>query len=266
MKKSFRNLFNKKGLTLVEILVVFIVSSILIGIAMGMLAPVRNLMNAIKSNAHLDAVCDTANEYIRGRLQSALSVTMMKAETDDDINNIGIVAQEYTDKSDSDKTVLKALAILGEKDPDDSSNTLYRLYDFGTVTNGGMSSGDVVQIGELKSYIKNPSTAYNKYSAFMNAFYENTSYSVKFSWGTHDSEAVTDDDGTYTPSSSVTDWLKITSTCYRYGEQANQERQLSFKIFGGTAEFDSSEAGDGSGAMVILYTVKDFDKYLSPTT
>lgn len=258
MKKRFKSLLRKKGFTLVEVLVVLIVSSILIGIAMGMLTPVSRLMNTLKGNAHLDAVCDTANEYIRGRLQSAISVTMMKAETDDDINAIGIAAQGYTDKTDSDKTVVKAMAIL----KDESDSNLYRLYDFGTISNGGLSAGDSVQIGQLKAFIKNPSTANEKYAAFRKDFYENTSYSVKFSWGTHEGETVTKEDGTPEPVSTISDWIKLTSTCYRYGEQVNPDRTITFKIFGGEAELNNGGAGDGSGAMIMLYTVKNVKGYI----
>ncbi len=266
MKKRFKRLLNKKGLTLVEILVVLVVSSILIGIAMGMLMPVKNLMNSLKGNAHLDAVCDTANEYIRGRLQNAVSVKMMKGETDDDINSIGIEAQAYLDAAGS-TTKLKALAVLGTPDPNDSTVTLYQLYDFGTIVNGGTASptDPVVQISELKGYIKNPQTAQVNYGAFRTHFYENASYSVTFSWGdTHEAE-VTKEDGTADTPITVTDWLKVTSTCFKNGEQTNQERNLSFKIFGGSVQFDDGKAGDGSGAMVILYTVKDIDAILTAT-
>lgn len=128
MKNRIKLLINKRGLTLVEIIVVLLVSSILIGIAMGMLAPTRRLMNAIKGNAHMDALCDTVNEYIRGSLQGATSVCVIpytKIESDP----VKKQWEDYTKKyTKADGYVVKALGIL-ENYPGD-----FRLYDFGDVS------------------------------------------------------------------------------------------------------------------------------------
>ena len=141
MKKRFKRLLNKKGLTLVEILVVLIVSSILIGIAMGMLRPVRGLMNAIKGNAHMDALCDTVNEYIRGSLAKAEAVNILiypdvKSNWTDNyeynLNAQESVKQAWVDFSQkykaSDGYQLRAIGVMQNYNDD------YRLFDFGDVT------------------------------------------------------------------------------------------------------------------------------------
>lgn len=246
MRKRIKRLFGKKGLTLVEVLVVLVVSSILLGIAMGMLRPVSSLLNTLKGNAHLDAVCDTANEYMRGRLQTALSVTMVKA---DNAESVGAAAENCLATAGSN-IKLRAIGIL----PNEAG--LYRIYDFGVIGDSGIS------VSQLKSYIQNPPTAYEDYAAFRNEFYESTSYSVKFTPGEKKEVEVTKEDGT-TDNVTVTDWLKMTSICYRNGEQVNPERSLYFKIFGGSFQFEDGEAGDGSGAMVILYTVRDVHEIIN---
>ena len=78
MKKDIKRIFNKKGLTLVEILVVLLVSSIILAIAMNMMGPVNNLMNSVRSNAQMDMMCDSANEYIRGKIQAAESLKIYR--------------------------------------------------------------------------------------------------------------------------------------------------------------------------------------------
>lgn len=251
MRKRIKRLFGKKGLTLVEVLVVLVVSSILLGIAMGMLRPVSSLLNTLKGNAHLDAVCDTANEYMRGRLQTALSVTMIKA---DNAESVGAAAENCLATAGSN-IKLRAIGILANE-AGSADAGLYRIYDFGVIGDSGIS------VSQLKSYIQNPSTAYEDYAAFRKEFYESTSYSVKFGWGDKKEVEVTKEDGT-TDNVTVTDWLKMTSICYRNGEQVNPERSLYFKIFGGSFQFEDGEAGDGSGAMVILYTVRDVEEIIS---
>ncbi len=251
MRKRIKRLFGKKGLTLVEVLVVLVVSSILLGIAMGMLRPVSSLLNTLKGNAHLDAVCDTANEYMRGRLQTALSVTMLKA---DDPEKVKKAAEDCISAAGSN-VKLRAIGVL---DADKSTAELYRIYDFGTIGDSGIS------VDQLKGYITDPSTAYNDYAAFRNEFYEGTSYSVSFGWGEEkEMEGGTKADGT-PDTIKVTDWLKVTSACEKNGERSNQERSLYFRIFGGSVQFESGEAvvKNGSGAMVILYTVRDVQEII----
>lgn len=143
MKKSFKNLLNKKGLTLVEIIVVLLVSSILIGIAMGMLTPVKRLLNTLKGNAHMDAACDTVNEYIRGSLQSATSVCIIPYSS---LNNEAVEAVkkqwgDYTKKYTKDKGyIVKALGVM------ENYNGDFRLYDFGDVSAINYSWGDTLHL------------------------------------------------------------------------------------------------------------------------
>lgn len=138
MKENIKRLLKKKGLTLVEILVVLVVSSILIGIAMGMLAPVRRLMNTLKGNAHMDAACNTVNEYIRGSLQNATSVCIIP------YSNIDVVKSqwgEYTKKyTKANGYKVMALGVM------ENYNGDFRLYDFGDVTIINHSWGDTLHL------------------------------------------------------------------------------------------------------------------------
>lgn len=143
MKKFYKRILNKKGLTLVEILVVLIVTSILLACAMGMLAPVNNLLNSIKSNAHMDTMCDTVNEYIRGSLEKAEAVSIIIypdrtaswSDADDSAYMIDAenkIRNAWVNFSDQYKAAegyqLRALGIMHNYNGD------FRLFDFGDVT------------------------------------------------------------------------------------------------------------------------------------
>lgn len=171
MKQRFKRLLKKKGLTLVEILVVLVVSTILIGIALGMLTPVKRLMNTLKSNAHMDALTDTVNEYIRGSLQNAEAVNIIMypdsintdywGNSDDHAyidaadNTIKAAWKNFSEKyKASDGYKLKAIGIM------QNYNNDFRLYDFGDVTNinytwGGSLAAPIV----LNSSAEGPLTA-----------------------------------------------------------------------------------------------------------
>lgn len=126
MKKRLKRLYGKKGLTLVEILVVLVVSSILLGCAMGMLAPAKNLIKSMKSNAHMDAMCDTANEYIRGELERAEKICIIPYSNLDSVKNQW---KTYTDSYNaSNGYSVRALGVM------ENYNSDFRLYDFGDVT------------------------------------------------------------------------------------------------------------------------------------
>ena len=143
MKKRLKRLLNKKGLTLVEILVVLIITSILLACAMGMLAPVNNLLNSTKGNAHMDTMCDTVNEYIRGSLEKAEAVSVIIypdasaswSDADDSAYMIDAenkIKQAWVDFSNQYKAnegyQLRALGVMQNYNQD------YRLFDFGDVT------------------------------------------------------------------------------------------------------------------------------------
>lgn len=271
MKKRFKLLLSKKGLTLVEILVVLIVSSILIGIAMGMLMPVKNLMNSIKGNAHMDTMCNTTNEYIRGSLQNATNIKIITYDKTDSESMNRIVEQvnsyKATKKSDDGYPLqVKALAIL------ENSDNFYRLYDFEEIT-------DDKNIKLLVEGVSDSSSdSENKYGVFRDSYYENTSYIMTV---TNDKSStpivVKDSEGNVKETYTTTGWLKVTGQCFKMneddktiGEPTNQPKTLSFAIYGNkvrfggndsdeavfdsaTNEFDTSKLKNG---FVILYVTK----------
>lgn len=139
MKKFYKRILNKKGVTLVELIVVLLVSSILLGIAIGMLKPVTNLLNSIKSNAHMDTLSDTVNEYIRGSLDKAVDAKILvypdvlSEEDSDYYKNAKLaIMQAWVDFTGKYKTEngyqVRALGVMQNYNDD------FRLYDFGDVT------------------------------------------------------------------------------------------------------------------------------------
>lgn len=139
MKKFYKRILNKKGVTLVELIVVLFVSSILLGIAIGMLKPVTNLLNSIKGNAHMDTLSDTVNEYIRGSLDKAVDAKILVypdalSEDDSDYykNAKLAIMQAWVDFTGKYTEVngyqVRALGVM------QNYNNDFRLYDFGNVT------------------------------------------------------------------------------------------------------------------------------------
>lgn len=268
MKKRLKRLLNKKGLSLVEVLVVLFVSSILIGCAMGMLTPVNNLMNSLKGNAHLDTMCDTANEYIRGKLQNAASITIKTYTIGGSTTAIENQVDAYKNKTAVDyEFKVKALAVL--KNP----NGDFRLYDFDEVTKatiGGLVSGTV----------SSSTNSDNNYGVFNEPFYENTSYIMTF---TNKAAAnVTDADGNVI--GQTTDWIKIASQSHKTNasgtlEPANQPKTLAFKTLGGGLDFGGNDAPANiydetnkkfdlshmSDGFVVIYVTKDFTAAVTTT-
>ncbi|MCM1054662.1 MAG: prepilin-type N-terminal cleavage/methylation domain-containing protein [Bacteroides sp.] len=260
MKKGIKRILSKRGMSLVEILVVLFVSSILLGCAMGMLTPVNNLLNSLKVNAHLDSLCDTANEYIRGSFQNATAISVLKYDGSTTAIETKINEYETLSNNSTDyRLKVKALAIL------DSGDQNFRLYDLGVVTASGIGS-------RLSSPADDD-------AVFMNDYYENRSLAVTFENAAANSIDVTDSDGNVIESYASAQWLKVYSQCYSIDDSgnanvSNQIRGLSFKILGGSVRFGGNTSAivndDGSGiksfdiddldkGIVIVYATKDFN-------
>lgn len=277
MKKRFKRLLGKKGLSLVEILVVLFVSSILLAIALGMLVPVKNLMNSIKGNAHQDSLCDTVNEYIRGTLQGAKKISIFTAP---DSSITGFVSEGSSEKlqdkiknqySDYKSTLasnesIHAIAVLKNYNDD------YRIYDFGDVDAIiGTTYGTSLYIGDIAAVINHRDGGgsaiggidgpnFHRYDVFKEAFY-NSGFSgeVNFSYQmSFDAKGRTlfDEDGNEISGVSGVDYISVKSQVFKRtgknywdGEKVvmdakfepyNQERSTAFKLLSGDATLDSS--------------------------
>ena len=199
MKKLLKRLLNNKGLTLTEMIVALFLTSVILAIAVGMLAPVKNMMYGMKGNAHMDTMCATANEYIRGTVQAAKSVTIIKLDP----------SNQFTDEEAVKKAIgsgAKAIAVLNT-DPGNSDTPIYRIYDFCDTFDTPAA---------LKGLINSRDS---KYAAFNEPFYENTSFVVDFY-------------------NSTLGWLQVGSQCKKdYGndklEIVNQKHVLNFKLLNG---------------------------------
>lgn len=281
MKKRLKRLLSRKGLSLVEVLVVLIISSILILCATGMMTPTNGLMNTMKSNAHLDVVCDTANEYIRRRMQNAIAVSIIGYDSSDSSTLTAMQQQvhDYAAKTTTDYELkVNAIAIL--KNPDG----YYRLYDFENVTESGISS-------LISGAGTSGSTSEGDYGVFNPDFYENTSYVMTFTNDTlnpvykkdSDGNFVKDADGNPVVDYNTTNWIKVTSQSFREDGSggwtlANQPKTLSYKVFGGNVDFKTNAATDIyddstktfdftklDDGFAVIYITKNFNNY-SPTS
>lgn len=268
MKKFYKRLLNKKGLTLVEILVVLIVTSILLACAMGMLAPVNNLLNSVKGNAHMDAACDTINEYLRGTLEKAEKVAVISYN---DSNTIRNTWKTYTDTYPaSEGYKVKAMGVL------ENYNGDFRFYDFGDVTvidySWGYNPADpmetktandgIVPGNALVSLVKNRDGGgrwqkgwdgheFHWFDAFNEEFYSNgSSGNVNYSYQI----AVELNGGSNSYLTISSQVFKRTGTNVHSGyadpvhyfselatyEPVNQIREMSFRLLNGTASFDGA--------------------------
>lgn len=224
MKKRLKRLLNKKGFSLAEILVVILITSILLLILTGMVTPVNELLSSIKSNVHMDSLCNTANEYIRSSIQnaSALQVVVYKEGDENSDNNpfkdVEAQFEEFKNKTEKNFAAdTRVLAVLKNE------NGKFRLYDFGKVENKE-------KLGSLLL-----SRSDEEYAVFNDDFYENTDFSLTF-------ENSTDSDGNITSG-----WIKVNSQCvYENSEAANQPRALTFKLLQGNSEFVGSSASENS--------------------
>lgn len=238
MKKLFKRLLNNKGLTLTELIVALFLTSVILAIAVGMLAPVKDLMNTLKSNAHMDTMCATANEYVRGTLQTARNVTIIRLDGQNGINPTNKSTMEGALNSNT-----KVLAVLDIK-AGTGDEPVYRVFDF---------SDGVSSYSDLADRITNASNAYKtlaeQYGAFNEPYYENTSFVTEF----------------YNSSSG---WLQVASQCYRDGEAINQKHVLNFKLLNSSVSNLYDESGNavsvsisGDGASNAI----ESDKTTNPT-
>ncbi len=132
MKENIKRLYGKKGVTLVELIVVMAVAAILFGIAMGILQPVTALMNSLKSNAQLDTMSNVGNEYIRGCMEKAVAVSVLPYSKLDELKESWKnITTEYTKAKGFS---VRAIGIMGNYNGD------FRIYDFGEVNEIGGSA------------------------------------------------------------------------------------------------------------------------------
>lgn len=188
---------NNKGLTLTELIVAMFLTSVILAIAVGMLAPVKNLMNTLKGNAHMDAVSATVEEYIRGTVQAATSLKFVVLNDD---NTVKADTKEDVKKFFSDHKKVRAIAILN----DGSSEIKYRLYDFGQLDGDGYTV--------LEDRLKNKNQ--KEYAVFLEPFYEGTSCAVEF----------------YNDGGSR---LQVASQCFKNGKAVNPKHALNFNLLNG---------------------------------
>ncbi len=235
MMKRLTQLKSKKGTTLVEVLVAMFITSILVGIAFGMMTTETRLMNTVKSNAHLDAVCDTVNEYVRNCVSTAKRGAVYKFESAN-IGNITTAAQNYVDTQTTQSDKLYALMVRypNPTQPHNTDNPqMARIYDFGPLDSSNLSS--------FTTNLSAVMGADDANGLFYDAYYGNSSFEM-------------------TVVSSGTS-IKIYSQFRNpyTGELANQPRTISFSMMNGGsltggAFSDGDEMGDG---VVILYTKND---------
>lgn len=221
MKIFYKRILSKKGLTLVEILVVLIVASVLLLCATGMLAPVNNLLNSVKSNAHMDTACDTITEFLRGSISKAEKVCVLPFPhaTEEGYNlpsgtlrpEHEALNQKYNEYRNNLKfgEEIRALVFVNNYKED------FRLYDFGTICkinedgtltnikdlNWGLNSGLLDTFSQLISQRDGgggtengpgakPWNEFHKFDAFKEEFYSiiptdqgnGHSYQVAFEW------------------------------------------------------------------------------------
>lgn len=220
MKKLLKRLLSNKGMTLVELIVVLFVSSVILAIAGGLVAPVKELMKSLKSNAHMDTVCVTANEYIRGTVQAATSLHFFGL--DDGDNDFSAHQTEIMSFISSAEKDVKALAVLNVSgDPD---APVYRIFDF----------GKIASYTELEGLAAAPNE--DEYGVFRKEFYEDASCAVEF----------------YQNSSAG--WLQVACQSKRYTNDPdeplismNQKHVLNFKLLNsGVAGITVSVGGNGT--------------------
>ncbi len=302
MKIFYKRILNKKGLTLVEILVVLIVASVLLLCATGMLAPVNNLLNSVKGNAHMDAMCNTANEYIRGMVEKASKISIMPfphaTETayalpsDPKIDALNNQFNDYRNALNAGEEI-RAFAVMNNYPGD------FRLYDFGTICKVNESDGTKTNISDLNWGL--PATDmqtfadllserdgggedkggknwndFHKFDAFNDDFYSNGapggagySYQVAF-------ETKTSGGDTYLTIHSQMFKRTGQDECdhrdggrpvfkkYDSFEPSNQIKSLSFRLLNGKASYDNtSDINSISADGTTIELVTDADGRLT---
>ena len=210
MKKLLKRLLNNKGLTLTELIVALFLTSVILAIAVGMLVPVKDLMNTMKRNAHMDTICSTVDEYIRGSVQSASSLKLVV------LNDDNTIKDGDTDgvKGFFSGSKVRALAVL-DTGVDETS---YRIFDFGEIPAEGYTW--------LVNSLNDKDQA--EYGVFNEPFYEGTSCAVEF-WNAGGKR------------------LQVASQCFRNGEIINQKHVLSFNLLNGNLPSGFSDIqGEGT--------------------
>lgn len=239
MKKLLKRLLNNKGMTLTEMIVALFLTSVILAIAVGMLAPVKNLMNTLKSNAHMDTISSTVDEYVRGTLQAA---TSLKFFTLSDINEID-TADRDTVKNFFSGSKVRALAVLNTNS-DTADVPVYRLFDLGEVPG---NTELINLLGKANSAVTVTRKEIAEYAAFNEPFYEGTSCAVEF----------------YSNGSM----LQVASQCFRDGEIVNQKHVLNFSLLnssvslsagGVLTDADTSQTKIDGHCYLILYTLYDW--------
>ena len=247
MKKLFKRLLNNKGLSLTELIVAMFLTSVILAIAVGMIAPVKNLMNTLKSNAHMDAMCSTTNEYIRGTLQTARTLTIVRLD-----GNNGITQENKDIIEGALNSSSKVLAVLDvnagmDDENGDPMDPMFRIFEF----DGGLTYGVLAgYIGDLPLLDDAGYKAFaDQYGAFNEPYYENTSFVTEFY-------------------NSGVGWLQVASQCYKEGEAINQKRILNFNLLNSGVSNLYDESGNavsvniaGEGASNAI----EADKEVNPT-
>lgn len=247
MKKLMKRLLNNKGMTLTEMIVAMFLTSVILAIAVGMLAPVKNLMNTMKSNAHMDTINSTVDEYIRSTLQSATSVMLVQLNSGNDFDDTAdktAANQFFTDKAGE---MICALAVVNIGT---DSAPVYRVLDFDRV----------YTFAELQGRLST-SSSYADYGIFNEPFYGGNNISCAVELYNNGS------------------WLQVASQCKKENngsmEIANQKHVLNFQLLNGTAAEVSGDEGEETNAdlnqegaeleieghcYLILYTLFDWSK------
>lgn len=271
MKKRFKLLKSKKGITLVELIVVMAVAAILFGIAMGIVQPVTALINSLKSNANMDTTTDIANEYIRNCMEKSVAVSAVSYHDLDAIKNTW---KTYTDTyKKTNGYSVRALGVMGNYNGDT------RLYDFGEVNVINYTWGTPDHLTHFNSVGENPpgttfvtlirdrdggpncgfgGNVFHKFDVFTDAFYsnglqDNLNYSFEVAFEIEDKE-ITSGSTTITGVSRITLYSQIFKRTTEKVkdedgnekkvsgyEPVNQARSISFNLLNGSAELDISQ-------------------------
>lgn len=221
MEKRLKRLLANKGMTLVELIVAMFLTTVILAIALGMLVSTKNLMNTMKSNAHMDTISSTVDEYIRGTLQTARSLQIFKLEKSD--NDFSVFEEDITKLVPEDgSNEVNALAILNTGTDDDPP--VYRIYDLGKIN----SFSEIISDIDLTK--TKPNRPEDDFRVFYEAFYEDTSCAVEF----YKSDKI----------------IQVASQCHKNGEAINQKHTLSFNLLNGAVtEF---KAVDGTNEKTSL--------------
>lgn len=294
MKNTLKLLKSKKGVTLVELMVVLFISSILLTIAFNFLQLTNGLMTSIKSNTNLDTTCDAVNEYFRSSLQNAITISVFsypenasKDISDPNSESSKMIAQyenyfhtyyePYKDQPKKDQPyTIRAIGVLKNWNRD------YRLYDFGDISNlSELHWGTGLNYEGVNKYrfdllIDNRDgggrwqngldyNEFHRFDAFNDAFYSNAesgheaNYSFQVCFDSAGKQ-LTDDKGALIPDVYV-DYFTLKSQIFkRTGdsyEPANQLREISFKLYNGTAEFLGTTNEDGTPKATVNKTITE---------